>query len=158
MSLRSGYQGNSLQPPSSTNPRGIAAPKGNRTGKKQQGTAVITLDELDRIKSQITNTHEDTYQYQRDAYRKSLQETSKGRVGQWSNTMEAQRVKREADRIKRLEDEEIERRLVDAEEQAYQDDLRKQTNERAVQAMHDKQDMVVNLKAKMLMCDVAYEQ
>lgn len=24
--------------------------------------------------------------------------------------------------------------------------------------MHDKQDMVVNLKAKMLMCDVAYEQ
>ena len=47
---------------------------------------------------------------------------------------------------------------MDAEEQAYQDDLRRQTNERAVQNMHDKQDMVVNLKAKMLMCDVAYEQ
>jgi len=39
--------------------------------------------------------------------------------------MEALRVKREDDRIKRLEDEEIERRRVDAEEQAYQDDLRK---------------------------------
>ena len=44
---------------------------------------------------------------QRDAYRKSLQETSKGRVQNWPNTMEAMRVKREEDRIKRLEDEEV---------------------------------------------------
>ena len=36
--------------------------------------------------------------------------------------------------------------------------MRRQTNEAAVKAMHDKQDMVVALKAKMLMCDVAYEQ
>ena len=96
-----------LQPPSSTNPRGIAAPAGNRSKQKKQGTAVITLDELDRIRSQITHTHEDTYQHQRDAYRKSLQETSKGRVQNWSNTMEAQRVKREQDRIQKLEDDEV---------------------------------------------------
>jgi len=94
---------------------------------------------------------------QRDAYRKSLQDTSKARVQNWPNTMEAMRIKREEDRIKRLEDEEIERRRVDAEEQAYQDDLRKQTNERAVKVMHDQQDMVKALKAKMLMCDVSYE-
>lgn len=55
----------------------------------------------------MTNTSEDTYQHQRDAYRKSLQETSKNRVKNWGNTMEALRYKREEDRIKRLEDEEV---------------------------------------------------
>jgi len=39
--------------------------------------------------------------------------------------MEAQRVKREEDRIKRLEDAEIDRRVLDAEEQDYQDELRR---------------------------------
>lgn len=107
MSLRSGNQYNALQPPSSTNPRGIAVPSGNRGAAKQKGTAVISLDELDRIRAQITNTHEDTYQHQRDQYRKSLQGASKQRVHNWPNTMEALRVKREEDRIKRLEDEEV---------------------------------------------------
>ena len=68
---------------------------------------MISLDELDRIRSQITNTKEDTYQHQRDMYRKTLQETSKARVQNWPNTMEAMRVKREDDRIKRLEDDEV---------------------------------------------------
>lgn len=71
--------------------------------------------------------------------------------------MEAQRVKREEDRIKRLEDAEIERRRLDAEEQDYQDELRRQQIERANKTMHEQQDMVKALKGKMLMCDVAYE-
>jgi len=107
MSLRSGNQRAALQPPSSTNPRGIAAPSGNKGAAGKMGTAVISLDELDRIRSQITNTKNDTYQHQRDNYRKSLQETSKARVQNWPNTMDAQRIKREEDRIKRLEDEEV---------------------------------------------------
>jgi len=72
--------------------------------------------------------------------------------------MEAQRAKREQDRICRLEDEEIERRRVDAIEQDYQDDLRRQTIENANTHMQQSQDMVKALKSKMLMCDVAYEQ
>ena len=106
MSLRSGNQRAALQPPSSTNPRGIAAPNGQRNTQKET-SAVISLDELDRIRSQITKTKEDSYHHQRDAYRKTLQETSKNRVQNWPNTMEAQRLKREEDRIKRLEDEEV---------------------------------------------------
>lgn len=50
---------------------------------------------------------------------KSLQETSKNRTKRWPNTLDAVRIKREEDRIKRLEDEEIERRRVDAEEADY---------------------------------------
>jgi len=157
--MRSGSRRtNAVQPPSATNPRGVAAATGAKNTQKGKGQAIISLDELDRIRAQVTNTKEDTYQHQRDAYRKSLQETSKNRVKNWGNTMDALRVKREEDRIKRLEDEEIERRRVDAEEQAYQDDLRQQAIIKAASTMHEQQDMVKALKGKMLMCDVAYEQ
>ena len=43
----------------------------------------------------------------RNADRSSLHETSKNRIKNWSNTIDAQRRKREEDRIKRLEDEEV---------------------------------------------------
>jgi len=47
---------------------------------------------------------------------------------------------------------------VDAIEQDYQDDLRRQTIEKANGHMQESQDMVKALKSKMLMCDVAHEQ
>lgn len=52
----------------------------------------------------------------------------------------------------------IERRRIDAEEQEYQDDLRRKAIEHATNVMHENQDMVKALKGKMLMCDVAQEQ
>jgi len=116
------------------------------------------MSELDRIRAQVVQTKEDSYETIRNGNRAALQETSKARVKNWSNTMDAMRVKREEDRIKRLEDAEIERRRLDAEEQDYQDDLRRQQIERTTKIMHEQQDMVKALKGKMLMCDVAYEQ
>ena len=97
-----------MQPPSSTNPRGVNA-MGPRQTEKKKGTAVITIDELDRIRRQVIETKEDSYETQRNLQRANLQETSKNRVKNWSNTMEAARVKREEDRIKRLEDAEVSR-------------------------------------------------
>ena len=47
---------------------------------------------------------------------------------------------------------------MDAEEQRYQDGLREEAILKANKTMHEQQDMVKALKAKMLMCDVAYEQ
>ena len=52
----------------------------------------------------------------------------------------------------------IERRRLDAEEQEYQDELRRQQIQKANKTMAESQDMVKALKAKMLMCDVAHEQ
>ena len=52
----------------------------------------------------------------------------------------------------------IERRKQDAEEQLYQDQLRREQIERANKTMAENQDMIKALKGKMLMCDVAYEQ
>ena len=45
-----------------------------------------------------------------------MQEKSKARVQNWPNTIDALRKKKDEERIKRLEEEEIERRKVDAME------------------------------------------
>ena len=47
--MSSRYGGKAVQPPSSTNPRGVQA-MGPRNQKKQMGQAVITVSELDRIR------------------------------------------------------------------------------------------------------------
>lgn len=119
---------------------------------------MITMDELERIKSQVTKTNVEPYITMRNDHRQTLHEQSKGRVKNWSNTLEAQRIKREEDRIKRLEDEEIARREVDAKEQEYQDELRRQQIEKANRQLYDGQDMVKSLKSKMLLSDVMHEQ
>lgn len=98
---------------------GPGAIGGPKSKEPKKGTAVITLDELERIKAQCTLTQDTSYQQMKMQQAKNLQATSKGRVKNWPNTLEAQRVRREEERIKRLEDEEIERRRVDAEEADY---------------------------------------
>lgn len=108
-----------VQPPSSTNPRGVNA-MGPRNTQKQKGTAVISIDELDRIRRQVIQTKADSYETMRNQQRHGLQETSKNRVKNWSNTMEAQRVKREEDRIKRLEDAEVSRVEIQQKDTAFQ--------------------------------------
>jgi hypothetical protein len=69
-----------------------------------------------------------------------LQEKSKARVSQWPNTIEALRKKKDEERIRRLEEEEIERRKIDAMEYELQVQARTQAIERANKAMHDAQD------------------
>jgi len=80
---------------------------------------MITLDELERIKNQVSKSNVEPYVTMRNEDRQVLHEKSKSRIKNWSNTLEATRLKREEDRIKRLEDEEIARREVDAKEQEY---------------------------------------
>lgn len=60
-----------------------------------------------------------------------MQEKSKARIANWPNTMQAMRKKREEERIKRLEDEELERRRLDAIEFEIQQDARMKVVERA---------------------------
>jgi len=86
---------------------GPGAIGGPKTNAKKKGTAVITMDELERIKAQCTLTQDTSYQQMKTQQAKSLQGTSKSRVKNWPNTMEAQRLRREEERIKRLEDEEV---------------------------------------------------
>lgn len=68
---------------------------------------MITMDELERIKDTITKTNADPWTTMRNADRTRLQGVSQSRIKHWPNTLEALRLKREEDRIKRLEDEEV---------------------------------------------------
>ena len=68
---------------------------------------MITMDELERIKYQVQKSGEDPYITMRNADRTQLQAVSKSRIQNWPNTMEALRHKREEDRIKKLEEEEV---------------------------------------------------
>ena len=63
---------------------------------------------MERIKNMCrqTNDQED-YRTMRESQRKELQTLSKARIQQWPNTIHAQREKKEADRIKKLEDDEV---------------------------------------------------
>jgi len=90
--------------------------------------------------------------------RMELQEKSKARVAQWPNTMHAMRRRREEERLKRLEDEEIERRKIDAMEYELQQQTRMQAVERANKHAYDTQDQVKAFKAKLLMSDVLAER
>src|SRR6056300_1429928 len=80
MSLRSGVSG---KPTGTGYPRGAApGPNAGTTGGRggnNKGTAVITLDELERIRAQVHKTNNDEYTTMRNAQRKDLQETSKAR-------------------------------------------------------------------------------
>ena len=89
-----------------TRPAGVAPPQPGKTVGKG-GSAMITMDELERIKGTISKTNEDPWTTMRNADRTKLQEISKTRIAHWPNTLEALRLKREEDRIKRLEDEEV---------------------------------------------------
>lgn len=89
------------------------------TAQDKKNTAVITIDELQRIRMQCS-TGKDFENEQRTRERLDLQDLSKARVAHWPNTIEAMRKKKDDERIKRLEEEEIERRKVDAMEYELQ--------------------------------------
>lgn len=72
---------------------------------------MISIDELERIKMQVQKTNEDPYITMRNAERTNKQHVSKTRIENWPNTLEALRHKREEDRIKKLEDEEVSNEL-----------------------------------------------
>ena len=121
-------------------PGALKTGPGNKAAQKK-GTAVISIDDLERIRAQCSLTADTSANQHKTMQAKNLQMTSKDRVAKWPNTLEAVRQKREDDRIRRLEDEEvslnivtlpncylvnvlcvqIERRRVDAEEADYQD-------------------------------------
>ncbi len=89
--------------------------------------------------------------------RQSLYEKSQSRVKNWPNTISALWEKKEKDWIKKLEEEEIERRKVDALEEALQNELRNEAIMKANKQLFDQQDRVKAFHSKLLLCDVINE-
>ncbi len=62
---------------------------------------------------------------------------SRQRVKNWPNTIENLRKARIEEKYKRLEDEELERRRLDEQEEAFNQEKRRQAIEAANKKMHD---------------------
>ena len=73
----------------------------------------------------------------REQDRADLKMLSRTRVQNWPNTIENMRNKRIEDRYRKLEEEELERRRIDAEEEAYNQQKRLEAIEQANKKMHD---------------------
>lgn len=97
-------------------PRSVAAQAAKTDSKN---AVVITLDELHRIKNQCSLKQDGDVE-RRHQDKQELYQKSQARVKNWPNTIQATRKKKDEERIKKLEAEEIERRKIDAEEEQLQ--------------------------------------
>ena len=69
---------------------------------------MITYDELERIRSMVSDkTEEQEYRTMVQSKRQELHQVSQNKVSKWPNTSAAERERKEYERIKKLEDEEV---------------------------------------------------
>ena len=91
--------------------------------KDGKDPAVISIDDLQRLREQCglngARSEMELDREQKELDRNDLKQRSRARVQNWPNTIENMRTRRIEERYKRLEDEELERRRIDAEEDAY---------------------------------------
>eukprot|EP00744_Colponema_vietnamica_P001245 GILI01002087.1.p1 GENE.GILI01002087.1~~GILI01002087.1.p1 ORF type:complete len:468 (+),score=158.10 GILI01002087.1:169-1572(+) len=125
-------------------------------GSVEPGAAVVSLSELDRIRTSIRSADSILMDKQRE--KEILHQKSMNRVKNWGNTIEALRQKKEEERIRRLERLEEERLKVDREEEAIQLDKKRKAIERANKLLHDDQDRVKSFHSKLLLSDVMQER
>jgi hypothetical protein len=69
-------------------PTNVAPPAYGKTVGKG-GSVMITLDELERIKNQVTKSNIEPYITMRNEDRQQLHDQSKGRISNWTNTLDA---------------------------------------------------------------------
>ena len=135
---------------------------GDLNAKDDKNTTVITIDDLQRLREQCglngARSEMELDREQREQDRADLKQRSRVRVQNWPNTIENLRSKRIEDRYKKLEEEELERRRIDAEEDVYNQQKRMQAIEMANKKMHDQQDKVKAFHTKMVLCDVLQER
>jgi transketolase len=90
---------------------------GNPDAKEDKHTAVLTIDDLQRLREQcgINGARPETEfeMEQKQKERLELMTKSRQRVKNWPNTIENLRKARIEEKYKRLEDEELERRRLD---------------------------------------------
>ena len=84
---------------------------------------MISIDDLQRLREQCglngARSEMELDREQREQDRNDLQQRSRARIANWPNTIENMRTRRIEERYKRLEDEELERRRIDEEEDAF---------------------------------------
>lgn len=124
-----------------------------------RNVAVISQGDLERIRRTCQgSTHGQQEAARKQQHREALHEVSKEKTKQWGTTIEDTRQRKELDRYQRFEDEELERRKLDAEEEEFQYEIRRGAIERANQMFHDSSDQVKAFHSKMFLADILQER
>jgi hypothetical protein len=129
-----------------------------KPGPNNKNTVVLSINELQRIKDSCSMMSATKNTFDKTQERMTLHAQSQQRVKNWPNTIQAMRKKKDEGRIKRLEEEEISRRKIEAEEEALQMELRNKTITAANKAIYESQDRVKAFKSKMMVCDMIEER
>ena len=126
-------------------------------GANIQNSSVITATDLQRIKESVAkgiyDPHENDHKIKEEMHR-----TAKEIVKKWPNTIEANRRKKDEEKIKQKIEEEMKRRELDEQEAQYQHALRKEAIEKASQALFENQDFVKAFHSKLLFADALKER
>ena len=86
-------------------------------GLKTKEFGVIRLDELEGLRMRASGFDDKNLDQMQNTKNKSeLQPLSKSRVATWNNTAEGNHIRRQYENFKRLEEEELRRRELDAME------------------------------------------
>ncbi|CAG9317488.1 unnamed protein product [Blepharisma stoltei] len=124
-----------------------------------KNVAVISASDLDRMRRTCLGIDPaEQEQKLRQAERQELHEKSRVRMKNWGNSVDAIREKKELERFKKFEAEELERRRLDAEEEALNQEKRRQAIEYANKILHDEGDQVKAFHSKMFLSDVLQER
>ncbi len=88
----------------------------------------------------------------------TLHELSRSRMATWTDTAEKFLERRNAEHVKRLEEEELERRRLDQLEYEIQQGERDKTLQKALKQQYATLDQVKSFNAKLMMSDVMHER
>jgi hypothetical protein len=110
-------------------------------GDFSKNVAVISMTDLERIRRTVGGMSNKQEENLRNCVERDyLKEKSNKRMVNWGNTAHALRQKKEDDRLKQFETEELERRRLDDEEEMIQEQKRRGAIEKANKQLHDNSD------------------
>ena len=102
-------------------------------GMKNKDFGIIRLDELEGLRMRASGQDEKTLEHMQNTQNKiDLQAKSRSRVANWNNTSEGNHFRRQQETLKRLEEEELQRRELDAVEFDLQQQARTQLLQKAL--------------------------
>eukprot|EP00998_Keelungia_sp_KM082_P013346 NODE_983_length_1521_cov_88.404591_g972_i0.p1 GENE.NODE_983_length_1521_cov_88.404591_g972_i0~~NODE_983_length_1521_cov_88.404591_g972_i0.p1 ORF type:complete len:474 (-),score=131.73 NODE_983_length_1521_cov_88.404591_g972_i0:7-1428(-) len=124
--------------------------------KHQQNYQVVPQSELESIKELIDDGSAQRVKQQGE--RERLKKLSEERVANWPNTIEASRMKKQAERASRLAEEESQRAAADAKEAGFQAQAREDAINRANMMLYEQDDKVKTFNSKMFLTSVLEER
>jgi vacuolar-type H+-ATPase subunit H len=126
-----------------------------RAPKKDGATAIVSNGELDFYKTLARPIPPVDYQTLKN---QELRQRSKNRYTQWENTLEAGRRNKQKAVQSRRQQIETAQKLIDDQEQEFQDQQRKQCINRANRILYQGNDQVKELHSGLLLSAVMKER